>query len=267
MNLFKDDSGSPVPSSVIPGRESDSPDREETVTGEVKRSATEKAADILTASIAETERKANEQIMALAGNMESFDWKKVKPDVMAKILVKIPYRQKKDEPSYYLTPVQALIFAMEAYRMGLSPLSNQCFFNRDNNKVNATLEGKKAMARDQGYNFGPPKFTELARPWPKGKESIGKVFGLEKDTGFTCTMAIKGFEDRAEYTAWLSEWYVSYSTVWKEKPIHMLQVRAQEKCISSASGVGASEMPSEGDLVPPVAELPEIKVSGGKNGE
>src|SRR5262249_37740913 len=152
--------------------------------------------------------------------------------------------------------IQALVFAMEAYRMGLSPLSNQCFFNRDSNKVNATLEGKKAMARDQGYNFGPPKFERLERPF-----GAKKIPGFDKEVGFKCTMQVKGFEDRAEYTAWLSEWYMPMSPVWKEKPEHMLQTRAQEKTISSASGVGASELPSVNDIEPPIVELPQISAT------
>lgn len=217
--------------------------------------ATEKAQTIKAETSLALQNREKEVMVELTTDLDSLDWKKVKPNIMAQILTKIPYRAKKDEPPYYLTPIQALIFAMESYRMGLSPLSNQCFFNRDNNKVNATLEGKKAMARDQGYNFGPPKFEKLAKPMPKGKT----IPGYTEDVGYKCTMEVKGFTDRAEYTAWLSEWYMPYSPVWKERTEHMIQTRAQEKCISSASGCGSSELPSVHDLEPPVADaLPDI---------
>ena len=50
------------------------------------------------------------------------------------------------------------------------------------------------------------------------------------------------------YTAWLSEWSVSRSPVWKSKPSHMLTIRANEKAVTLALGVGASAMPDEREL-------------------
>jgi hypothetical protein len=43
----------------------------------------------------------------------------------------------------------------------------------------------------------------------------------------------------------------------------MLQLRAAEKCLSFASGIGASELPGEGDLgkEPEKSELPTVEVS------
>lgn len=220
-----------------------------TVIEEARHSAASKAA------LAASREKQNEELIQLVGDLESLDWKKIKPHIMAQILTKIPYRGKKDDPPYYLSPIQALIFAIEAYRMNLSPLSDQCFFNKDAHKVNATLSGKKAMARDMGMNFGPPRFERIVKPFTKGKT----VAGFTEDVGYKCSMEIKGYMDRAEYTAYLSEWYVSTSPVWREKPEHMLQTRAQEKAISSASGVGASEMPSVHDIEPILSGVPEVE--------
>jgi len=216
--------------------------------------ARDKAQLIKVERVAELARKQNEELIQLVGDLESLDWKKIKPHIMAQILTKIPYRGKKDDPPYYLSPIQALIFAIEAYRMNLSPLSDQCFFNKDAHKVNATLSGKKAMSRDMGMNFGPPKFERVTKPFTKGK----MVPGFTEDVGYKCSMEIKGYQDRAEYTAYLSEWYMSSSPVWREKPEHMLQTRAQEKAISSASGVGASEMPSPHDIEPILAGAPDL---------
>jgi len=215
--------------------------------------ASEKASLIKQDRAATQQQKQNEELIQLVGDLESLDWKKIKPHIMAQILTKIPYRGKRDDPPYYLSPIQALIFAIEAYRMNLSPLSDQCFFNKDAHKVNATLSGKKAMARDMGMNFGPPKFERVEKPFAPGKT----VAGYKTDVGYKCSMQIKGYDDRAEYTAYLSEWYVSTSPVWREKPEHMLQTRAQEKAISSASGVGASEMPSVHDIEPILSGPPE----------
>lgn len=219
-------------------------------------SAKEQAAIVKADRAAASTQKQNEELIQLVGDLESLDWKKIKPHIMAQILTKIPYRGKRDDPPYYLSPIQALIFAIEAYRMGLSPLSDQCFFNKESHKVNSTLSGKKAMSRDMGMNFGPPKFERITKPFPKGKT----VPGFTEDVGYKCSMEIKGYQDRAEYTAYLSEWYMPYSPVWKEKPEHMLQTRAQEKAISSASGVGASEMPSQHDIEPLLSGPPELSL-------
>jgi hypothetical protein len=220
------------------------------------QTAAEKAVQVKADRAAAAAQKQNEELIQLVGNLESLDWKKIKPHIMAQILTKIPYRGKKDDPPYYLSPIQALIFAIEAYRMGLSPLSDQCFFNKDSHKVNATLSGKKAMSRDMGLNFGPPKFERVSKPFVGGK----KIAGFTEDIGYKCTMEVKGFRDSAEYTAYLSEWYMPYSPVWKEKPEHMLQTRAQEKAISSASGVGASELPSPHDIEPLLSGTPELSL-------
>lgn len=199
------------------------------------------------AQLSEIRQASEGQFMELIKQLDSLDWRKIKPPLMAQILKRVPYRQGRDEPPYFLSDVQAAIFAIESYRMGVSPLSNECFFNRDNNKVNLTLEGKKARARQEGYNFGPPHFERTERDWPSGKT---KIPGYAKDIGYTCTMSvyIQGNKEMANYTAWLSEWYMPRSPVWKERTEHMLQTRAHEKCLSSASGVGASELPSSGDI-------------------
>jgi hypothetical protein len=218
--------------------------------------AAEKAALVKADAAAQRQQEQLNEFMRLWGDLETMDWKKIPPHKMAVLLTLIPRKGRKDEPDYYLNYNQALIFAIEAYRMDLSPLSDQCFFVRETFKVNATLSGKKHMSRGLGMNFGPPKFERLEKPFTKGKS----VPGFTQDLGYRCSMQIKGFEDRAEYTAWISEWYVSTSPVWREKPEHMLQTRAQEKAISSASGVGASEMPHANDIEPVLTGPPQVEL-------
>jgi hypothetical protein len=69
--------------------------------------------------------------------------------------------------------------------------------------------------------------------------------GFAKDVGIKCKMRVglPANKEYVEYTAYLSEWYVPRSPVWKGKPMHMLQTRACEKAISLVLGTGASDMP------------------------
>jgi hypothetical protein len=176
-----------------------------------------------------------EKQMAMLEKMDTFDWKALAPPVMAQILTKVPFKGKDGVPEY-LTLTEAMIFAIRCYELGLSPISGEVWFDKRTCKTNVTTEGKLKLARKNGFNFGPPKFTRVERQM-NGRQ----------DHGYTCSMSVNGSE-RAEYTAYLSEWMVAASPVWKTKPDHMLQLRAMEKCISFASGTGVSEMPSDKDI-------------------
>lgn len=185
---------------------------------------------------AQKEDRQKEQLAKLSG-VESLDWKRIPPPMLAQILTNIPFKGSGTDPDYYLAPWQALIFAMRCFELELSPFSNEVWYNPKNNKVNVTFEGKLKLARSRGFNLGPPNFERVEKPVP------GKPI---KDWGYRCTMQTP--TGQAEYTAWHSEWAVASSPVWKAKPDHMLQLRAAEKCLSFASGIGASELPDDRDI-------------------
>lgn len=193
-----------------------------------------------------------ERKMAVIKGINTFDWKNIPPPVIADLLMLIPYKGSAGDPDYYLEPYQAAIFAIRSYELGLSPFSNEVWYNPKLNKLNVTLEGKMKLARDRGMNFGPPHFTEMKRPWQKNTIKPTKFASLTEEPGIQCTMKIflaNGYPEEATYIAWISEWMMDKSPVWSSKPMHMLQVRALEKCISLSSGAGASEMPDDADIV------------------
>src|SRR5882724_8919843 len=175
----------------------------------------------------------------------SFDWKQIPPPFMAELLMQTPFRGGAGEPDYYLSAYQAYRFAIRCYELGLSPLSTEVWYNPKNNMTNVTFEGKLKLARLNKLDLGPPRFEEKYRPFPKGKQ----IAGMEKDLGISCKMTTGRANDEAEYTAWLSEWYMPASPVWKARPDHMLRIRSAEKCISFASGTGVSELMDDRDLV------------------
>lgn len=188
----------------------------------------------------EKEQKAVE----FANQVNDLDWKKLPPPLMAQILRKIPRKGKVGEPAYYLTLEQALVFALRCYELDLSPLSDDVFFMPDTWKVGITTSGKRNRARKDGLNLAAPQFTRLTRPWPKGKS----IPGLTEDVGFTCKMVVNNdINNPASYTAWVSEWSTG-SGVWRDKPEHMAQVRAYEKCLTFASGTGISAMPDDAEI-------------------
>ena len=198
---------------------------------------------------------------AVVEQVTDFDWKHVPPPQLAQVLCRIPFKAGAGEPDFYLQPWQALIFAMRCFELGLSPFSGEVWYNPKVNKVNVTLEGKMQLARNRGYNFGPPHFERKTQPWPKTAQAIP---GRTEDIGYICSIKLLSSGETAQYTAWLSEWYVSKSPVWQAKTEHMLQLRAYEKCISFASGAGSSEMPGEADIDgtagPAPAAAPQIDV-------
>lgn len=182
--------------------------------------------------------KAETQLEKIAG-LSTFDWKAVPPPVLASVLVQIPFRGK--DADYYLAPWQAAIWSMRCYELGLSPFSNETWFNPKNNKVNLTLEGKLSLARKNGWKIGAPQFVE--------ERSDKNVL-----ISVTCKLPVyvEGEKQFVEYKANMAEWAVGSSPVWREKGEHMLRLRSYEKALSWVTGIGASELPDE----PDIAEAP-----------
>ena len=183
---------------------------------------------------------------ALSG-MDTLDWKNLKPNQTALLLMQKPMMS--GGGTMYLTFKQALLFAVRCFELGLSPFSDGVWFDANKSAVNLTLAGKRELARIKGIDLGPPKFESVFRSWtdvPRTTEAAedAKKAGFTRDIGYKCSVRVGDPKNNeaCEYTAWLSEWYVSRSPVWKSKPEHMLQTRATEKAISLAMGTGASSM-------------------------
>ena len=181
-------------------------------------------------------------------NMTSLDWRNLQPNQMALLLMQKPFPVSGGGMST-LNFKQALIFALRCFELGVSPLSSEVWFDPQRGSTNLTLEGKKQVARNKGIDLGPPQFTDLSRDWnevPTMNEQAkgAKNAGFPKDIGIKCRMRVGPVANQefAEYSCWLSEWYVSRSPVWQAKPTHMMQVRATDKCISMALGTGISDM-------------------------
>lgn len=210
-----------------------------------QESAAEKALTIQRNAQANLQKQQLESL----NQMSSFDWKAVPPPMLAQMLVQIPFKGTRGEPDYFLAPWQAMVFAMRCFELGLSPFSNEVWFNPKNNKTNVTFEGKLKLAHRAGLNLGPPRFERI--PSDASKPLVAYRCRIKTPTG------------DCEYTATLKEWQVAASPVWKEKPDHMLQLRSAEKCLSFASGISASELPGDGDLGrdPEKQELPTVEVT------
>lgn len=236
-NLFKN-TGSPPPDKAVPGRE-------QTPTVQAETSM-QQAVEIKAEMVSLAQQKAVEKLAGIA----SFNWKDIPPPMLAQMLIQIPFKGATGEPDYYLQPFQAMIFAMRCFELGLSPFSNEVWFNPKVNKVNVTFEGKLKLARMNGMNLSPPVFERI--PVEMTKPLVAYKCSIQSPQG------------PCQYTAYLKDWQVLRSPVWKEKPEHMLQLRAAEKCLSFATGSGASEMPGEQDLEvgkEAIAVVPEIKVT------
>lgn len=186
--------------------------------------------------------------------LSTLDWRDLKPNETALLLMQRPMSVS-GGGVMYLNFKQALLFAVRCYELGLSPFSDGVWFDPNKSSVNLTLAGKRELARIKGIDLGPPKFEFKERAWNEVSKMTeaaeeAKKAGFIKDVGYTCKIRVGDPRnaETADYTAWLSEWYVSRSPMWKSKPEHMLQIRAQEKAISLAMGTGASSIPDEKEL-------------------
>ncbi len=192
-------------------------------------------------------KDADKGVYQAMASMDSLNWRNLKPNQTALLLCQKPFPVS-GGGTMYLNFKQALLFAVRCYELELSPFSSAVWFDPNRNTVNLTLEGKRELARIKGIDLGPPMFEELTREWKDvrksetGDECVKA--GFPKDLGYRCKIRVgkPEYKEYAEYTAWLSEWYVSRSPVWKAKASHMLQTRATEKTISLAMGTGASDM-------------------------
>lgn len=193
-------------------------------------------------------KAADMPLYDLMSEMNSLNWRDLKPHQMALLLMQKPFAAP-GGGQMYLSFKQAILFATRCYELGVSPFSSEVWFDPNRASVNLTLEGKRQVARNKGIDLGPPKFEEIERPWTalaKMSESAtaAKNAGFTKDIGIKCKIRVgePTNNECAEYIAWLSEWFVVKSPVWNAKPLHMLQTRATEKAISMALGTGASDM-------------------------
>lgn len=199
-------------------------------------------------------RPQEKGLLEIARSFNELDWRKLKPHQTALLLMRKPFPSR-GGGSLYLSFAQALLLAVRCHELGVSPFSNEVWFDPDRGSVNLTLEGKRVVARNMGLDLGPPTFTRLERDWtevPRLSETAqaAKQAGFVKDVGMTCRMRIGPATQHefVEYTAWLSEWFQPKSPVWLGKPEHMLQIRATEKAISLALGTGISALPDEQEL-------------------
>lgn len=204
----------------------------------------------MTALVKEQDRP----LLALMQQAASLDWRQLTPPQMAVLLMQKPFSVSGGGTTY-LTFKQALLFALRAFELGLSPFSDNIWFDPGKGVANVTLSGKRELARLRGIDLGPPSFEELSREWSEVSSTSNtavdaKKAGFPKDVGVRCSMRVGDPKngERSSYTAWLSEWFQSRSPVWKEKPQHMLSIRANEKCLTLVLGTGASALPDEKDL-------------------
>lgn len=218
-------------------------------TGEI----VEEKMEIAKANAASMVKEQDRPFFAVAETLDTLEWAKLKPHQAALLLMTKPFTV--NGGTMFLSFKQALLFAVRCFELGLSPLSDSVWFDPNRGTVNLTLAGKKEIARNKGIDLGPPELEEVDRKW----EDVARLTeaaenakrdGFNKDVGVRCKMRVGDPKNNeyVNYTAWISEWYVPRSPVWKAKPIHMLTTRATEKAISLVLGTGASAMPDERDL-------------------
>lgn len=193
-------------------------------------------------------------LLAVMEQLDTLDWKSLKPHHAALLLMQRPFAVSGGGFTN-LTFKQAILFATRCYELGLSPFSDNVWFDPSRGVTNVTLSGKRELARIRGIDLGPPSFEELNREWDavakittSGEEA--KKAGFKKDLGVTCSMRVGDprNNEKVSYTAWINDWFQPRSPVWREKPNHMLAIRANEKALSLVLGTGASAMPDEREL-------------------
>ena len=186
--------------------------------------------------------------------LDTLDWARLKPNQTALLLMQKAFPVSGGGTAY-LNFRQALLFAVRCYELGLSPFSDNVWFDTTRGVVNLTMSGKRELARLRGIDMGPPMFEEVTREWsavPKiteqGEEA--KKAGFTKDMGCKCTIRVGDPKNNecVNYLAWLNDWFVSRSPVWKAKPNHMLTIRANEKALTLILGTGASAYPDEREI-------------------
>jgi hypothetical protein len=192
-------------------------------------------------------------VLELSKQLATLDWKQMTPPQTALLLTQKPFPVS-GGGTMRLTFTQALFFATRCYELGVSPFSSEVWFDPSRYSVNLTLEGKRTVAAKRRIELGPPRFEEGSREWtvvPRLSEAgLAAKQLFAKDLFIKCWIRVGPIanQEYAEYIAYLSEWFVPKSPVWQAKPIHMLQIRAQEKALTMAIGTGISEMPDEREI-------------------
>lgn len=216
------------------------------MTGDKALAATKNAA--LETALAAAKSGREEQKTAAQFELpDMMDWKQWRLPVTAALLARIPQKGGRDG-DYFLTREEAAVWAIVSYEMNLSPFTGDTYFMRGSNRVNVTLQGKLKRARQEGFNLGAPKFERL--PADITKPCVG----------YKCILPVSNGKQsgQVEYAAMLTEWMMPSNPNWKTRTEHMLQVRAFEKAVSFASGVGVSENPDERDIETAATEAIDI---------
>src|SRR4051812_3900016 len=103
----------------------------------MEKTATEQALALREEKALTREQQAMERYQA----MTSLDWRQLPPPLLAQLIKNRPVGGR-DGVDQYLTYDQAMFFAVEAYRMGVSPTSQECWFDTKTWRVNVTVEGQ-----------------------------------------------------------------------------------------------------------------------------
>lgn len=220
------------------------------------------------ATLAAQELVKKEDRMNWVQNLGSENWKRL-PDnmkralefaemleickIQAQLLVKIPHKGNSGEPDWYMSPEQALVHSMRCYNLGLDVFSGQVWFKPDTWTTTATLEGKQVLA-SQRPNIGTPAITEIKRAWVAGYVKPAALKSYDQEPGLRCTIQVGS--GQVVYDCWFTEWTTN-KVLWLSKPLHMLGVRAREKALGIALGVGSSDMPDEKEIES-AEEIPEL---------
>lgn len=222
----------------------------------IKRNAVPETTALVpkTGTIESLVKPADLPVFQAMQGMDTLDWKNLKPNQTAVLLMQRPMAVS-GGGVMFLNFKQALYFAVRAFELGVSPFSSGIWFDPQRYSVNLTLEGKREVARNRNIDLGPPSFEEMTREWkdvPKMTDTgeDAKKAGFTKDLGIKCRMRVGDpkHAEHVEYLAWISEWFQPKSPLWKSKPTHMLQIRANEKAVTMCLGTGVSAMPDEKDI-------------------
>lgn len=195
-------------------------------------------------------KETDKPVFQAMSKLSSLNWHDLKPNETALLLMQKPFLS--GGATMYLNFRQALLFAVRAYELGLSPFSDNVWFDTTRNAVNISTSGKRELARIRGIEMGPPQFTETSRAWdslPKitAAGEAARKAGFTHDVGVTCTIRVGPVANKetVSFTAWISDWYMDRSPVWKERFSHMLNIRANEKALTLILGAGISQMPDD----------------------
>lgn len=174
---------------------------------------------------------------------DSLDWTAWGLPMTAALLRRIPQRGGRDG-DYFLSAEQAVIWAVTSFKLGLDPFLGDTYLVPASNRVNITLQGKLKKARMDGLNLGAPIFQRI----PEDPE--------KPVLGYRCSIPIGQTAQMVEYVAMKKEWEMPGNPNWKNRCEHMLQIRAYEKAVSFAAGIGASENPDDRDLEVTKPDIP-----------